>query len=107
NAPDLPEDTRSRCIEVMLMPAEDDVIAETEWEVIEDDVKAVAEVLVAAVEAVRDEVRQTRPDVPKGCRGRMKERWLPLKRVAAVASPEWAEKVDRMILRDIDNEQLA
>lgn len=106
NAPDLPEDTRSRCITVLLMPAQEGDIEETDWELIEPEVIDLGERLAASVDSVRERIRTHRPDVPKGCIGRMKERWLPLKRVAAAASPEWAAKVDQLIEQDIESEKL-
>lgn len=33
----------------------------------------------------------------------MRERWNPLKRIAAVAGNEWSERVDHLILRDIES----
>ncbi|MGW5340315.1 DUF3631 domain-containing protein [Rhodococcus pyridinivorans] len=106
NAPDLPEDTRSRCITVLLMPAQDGDIEETDWELIEPEVLNLGERTAASLNAVREQIRSNRPEVPKGCIGRMKERWLPLKRVAAAASPEWAAKVDQLIEQDIESEKL-
>lgn len=104
NSPHLPDDTRSRCLEVLLMPAQEGDVAETDWELIDADVRALGEAVAAGAELVREHVRTTRPSVPAGCTGRMKERWLPLKRVAAAASPEWAGRVDRLILQDLDKE---
>ena len=34
---------------------------------------------------------------------RLKERWNPLKRIAAVAGAQWSERVDHLILRDIES----
>ncbi|MFE5708109.1 DUF3631 domain-containing protein [Rhodococcus koreensis] len=107
NAPQLPDDTRSRCITVLLMPAAEGEVAETDWELIDDEVRALGARIVTAADAVRDVVAITRPELPKGCIGRAKERWLPLKRVAAVASDEWAQRVDRLVEMDMERDQLA
>lgn len=104
NAPDLPDDTRSRCLEVLLMPAQGGDVAETDWELIDADVRKLGGILAAGADVVRDQVRATRPDVPVGCIGRMKERWLPLKRVAAAASEGWAARVDLLIQQDLEKD---
>ncbi|WKW97319.1 DUF3631 domain-containing protein [Rhodococcus aetherivorans] len=106
NAPDLPDDTKSRCITVLLMPAREGDVEETDWELIEDDVLELGNRIGAAAHAVRAEVRAHRPEVPKGCIGRMKERWLPLKRVAVAGSAEWAARVDMLICEDLESEKL-
>lgn len=107
NAPQLPDDTKSRSLTVLLMPAQEGDVEETDWEVMDDEVKALGERLAAAADRVREQVKGNRPNVPKGCIGRMKERWLPLKRVAAAASDAWAERVDHLILRDLEAQRLA
>lgn len=100
NSPDLPEDTRSRCIRVLLMPDIDGQIEESDWEWIEDDALMVREQLIEWADRVRDDVRSHRPVLPGEIRGRAKERWAPLKRVAVAAGGEWPELVDLMALED-------
>jgi hypothetical protein len=56
NNPDLPDDTRSRSVRVLLMPADDEV-EESDWERIEQDAKELASRLAAWADAVRDQVR--------------------------------------------------
>lgn len=107
NSPNLPDDTRSRCIEVLLMPAAHEDVSETDWEEIDEQSRELGKALADAAATVRDTVRSTKPEVDKGCIGRMKERWLPLKRVAAAASPEWASLVDDLIREDIEKEESA
>jgi hypothetical protein len=101
NAPALPDDTKSRCIRVLLMPDLHGSVETSDWEEIEEDAQALAERIRNAAESVRDYVKVVRPELPAGCIGRSKERWNPLKRVAAAASPEWEEIADRLIVRDI------
>lgn len=101
NAPALPDDTKSRCIRVLLMPDLHGTVETSDWEEIEEDAQALAERIRQAADSVRDYVKAVRPELPAGCIGRIKERWNPLKRVAAAASPEWEAIADRLILRDI------
>lgn len=101
NAPALPDDTKSRCIRVLLMPDLHGTVETSDWEEIEDDAQALAERITEAADSVRDYVKAVRPELPAGCIGRIKERWNPLKRVAAAASPEWEAIADRLIIRDI------
>lgn len=101
NAPALPDDTKSRCIRVLLMPDLHGTVETSDWEEIEEDAQALAERIRDAAESVRDYVKAVRPELPAGCIGRIKERWNPLKRVAAAASPEWEAIADRLIIRDI------
>ena len=101
NAPALPDDTKSRCIRVLLMPDLHGTVETSDWEEIEEDAQALAERIRDAAETVRDYVKAVRPELPAGCIGRIKERWNPLKRVAAAASPEWEAIADKFIIRDI------
>lgn len=101
NAPALPDDTKSRCIRVLLMPDLHGTVETSDWEEIEEDAQALAERIGVAADGVRDFVKAVRPELPAGCIGRIKERWNPLKRVAAAASPEWEAIADKLIIRDI------
>lgn len=102
NAPDLPEDTMQRAIVVTMFPAVEGDVEETDWEILDADVRDLGLSLAAWADSVRDEVRRTRPAVPTGCVGRIKERWLPLKRVAVHAGGDWSDRVDRMINDNLD-----
>ena len=106
NSPHLPDDTRSRSIRVLLMPDLYGVVESSDWEEIEPDAQDHAEALANAMEGAREFVRTVRPDLPKGCVGRMKEKWNPLKRVAAAAGGEWPAIVDRLIERDIQEVEM-
>ena len=103
NTPLLPDDTRSRCIVVRLLPALEGAIEESDWEYLDDDANALAEKIEATVDAVRDQVRFARPELPDGCVNRLRERWNPFKRIASVASEEWSTKVDLMITSEIES----
>jgi hypothetical protein len=101
NAPKLPDDTRSRMIRVLLLPDIDGSVEESDWELIEDDAADLAGRLADWADSVREEVLTIRPPLPPGCIGRSKERWSPLKRVAAVAGERWEQVADELIRRDL------
>lgn len=102
NAPDLPEDTMQRSIVVTMFPASEGDVDESDWELIDADARDLGAHIAAWADSIRADVRRTRPDVPTGCTGRIKERWLPLKRVAVFAGGTWPERVDRMIRHNLD-----
>jgi hypothetical protein len=101
NAPNLPDDTRSRCIRVLLMPDLEGRVESSDWEEIEEEAQELGARLIEAAEEVREFVRTVRPELPEGCIGRIKERWNPIKRVATAGSPQWAAIADELIRRDI------
>lgn len=101
NAPSLPEDTWSRCIRVLLLPDRDGRVDESDWEEIDPDAKALGETVQQWCEQHRADIVEARPVLPDDCRGRMKEKWRPLARVAAAAGGSWPERVTRLIERDI------
>jgi hypothetical protein len=108
NTPQLPDDTRSRCIVIRLLPDRDGLTAETNWRDIEPLANALAARISATADSVKEQVEQARFDVPPGCKNRLRERWEPLKQIAAVASQEWADLVDQLIIKAIEAEaQLA
>lgn len=100
NNPNLPEDTRSRTIRVLLLPDLDGRVEESDWELLEDDVAALGDQLASWADHVRDRVRRDRPGLPDGITGRFREKWSPLKRVAAAAGGDWPASVDAMALHD-------
>lgn len=101
NSPNLPDDTRSRSIRVLLMPDLEGRVESSDWEEIEEDAAQLGELLAEACDAVRDLVKTARPPIPAGCIGRTKERWYPMKRVAAAAGGNWPAIADELITRDI------
>ncbi len=102
NAPDLPDDTKSRCIRVLLMPDIDDSSEESEWEYIDDEARELGESIASWADLVREDVRLTRPELPDGVKGRMREIWGPLKRVALSAGGDWPATVDRLALAEVE-----
>lgn len=102
NAPDLPEDTMQRTISVTMFPAVEGEVEETDWELLDLSTRDLGESVAHWADSIRDQVRATRPDVPRGCVGRIKERWLPLKRVAVFAGGDWPNRVDQMILHNLE-----
>ncbi len=103
NAPDLPEDTMQRTITVTMFPAAEGQVEESDWELIEPEAVELGERLAEWADTIRDSVRANRPPVPTGCTGRIKERWLPLKRVAVHAGGRWPEAVDQMIRNNLED----
>lgn len=102
NSPNLPEDTLSRCARVLLMPDLDGTVEESDWEMIEDDALDLAESIQSWCDSIRDDVRGVRPPLPDGVRGRARERWLPLKRVAVMAGGRWPAAVDTLATAEAD-----
>lgn len=101
NAPELPDDTRSRSIRVLLMPDIYGVVQSSDWEEIEVDAADIGEALASALDRARDDIRAARPPLPDGCVGRLKEKWNPLARVAAIAGGRWPAIVTALIERDM------
>lgn len=101
NSPNLPEDTKSRSIRVLLMPDIEGRVEESDWEMIEDEARELGRVLARWAEGVRDDVRTNRPPLPESVKGRARERWSPLKRVAAAAGGRWSAVVDALAVRDV------
>jgi hypothetical protein len=102
NDPNLPDDTKSRSIRVLLMPDIDGSAEESDWELYEEESRALGELLAAWADVIRDDVRANRPTMPEGVRGRARERWSPLKRVAVAAGGDWPELVDRLAVQDVE-----
>ncbi|WP_459307223.1 DUF3631 domain-containing protein [Arthrobacter sp. HLT1-21] len=101
NSPALPDDTKSRCIRVLLMPDLQGVVESSDWEEIEEHAQHLGSRLAAAADEVREYVKAVRPALPDGCIGRIKERWNPIMRVASAAGDEWVDKARQLIIRDI------
>lgn len=103
NTPLLPDDTRSRCIVVRLLPDISGSIQPSDWEFLEEPAAGLALRIEQVTEEHREAIKVSRPELPSGCVNRLKERWNPLKRIAAVAGLEWSGRVDYLILRDIES----
>jgi hypothetical protein len=106
NAPLLPDDTRSRCLRVLLVPDLDGLVEDTDWELIEAEAAGLHKRLGDWAAGARDRVKGLSVDLPDGCRGRMKDKWRPLMRVAVVAGGHWPQTVTDLAVRDI-NDQVA
>lgn len=102
NNPQLPDDTKSRCVRVLLMPDAQGLAEESEWEYIDAEAREVGRLLAEWADTVRERVRQDRAELPDGIRGRAKERWKPLKRVANAAGGRWPGVVDRLAVDDME-----
>ena len=101
NSPNLPADTVSRCIRILLMPDLHDTVDDSDWEQIGADAKDLASAIAAWADNVRDDVKGMKVDLPKGCTGRSREKWRPLKRVAVAAGSDWPDTVDRLVVRSM------
>jgi len=102
NSPNLPEDTKSRSIRVLLMPDIHDTAEESDWELIDEEARKLGKRLAEWAEKVRVPIRTARPPLPDGVKGRARERWSPLKRVATMADGRWPGVVDAMASKDLE-----
>ena len=103
NSPNIPEDTRTRCIVVKLLPDSQNRAQESDWEELEFPAYQIKLDILASIETFREPISQSNPRLPKGCVNRFKEKWKPLKRIASLAGGDWEERVDKYILQDIQN----
>jgi len=102
-APDLPAAFLTRCLTVHLSPDTDDEADETVWEDIGDQADAIGARLAewaCAVELNADET------MPEGVKGRMRELWRPLKRLANSVGGDWPERCDALMLRVLEDREL-
>jgi hypothetical protein len=105
NSPNLPPDTVSRSIRILLMPDLDGTVEDSDWELIEADAEQLRTGLAAWAESVRDQVRGSQVALPARCIGRSKEKWRPLKRVAVAAGGDWSAIVDRLINKSLAEDE--
>lgn len=104
NNPALPDDTRSRCVRILLMPDLDGSAETSDWELIEADAVGVGSRLAQWCESVRDFVRVNRPELPEQVKARNAEKWRPLKRVAVAAGGRWPDVVDELAAHDVEQQ---
>jgi hypothetical protein len=104
NNPNLPADTVSRQVRILLMPDIDGTIEDSDWEGIEDDANALKHRIADWAESVRDAVKGMSVTLPPGCIGRCKEKWRPLARVATAARGHWPATVYRITEADMAQE---
>lgn len=94
NDPDLPEDTEQRCIRIFLYP--DDSITETDFEQLDRDKyftgiqQRLAEWSAAAV---KSGILDNRPALGDAVKGRAREIWSPLSRVAQACNEHTANSI--------------
>ncbi|KFI82379.1 uncharacterized protein DUF3631 [Bifidobacterium psychraerophilum DSM 22366] len=121
NNPDLPDDTFSRCITVFLYPS--DSVSDTDWELIrQGDPDADPPIVpdtdylnlsnaMAEWEKSYSPMLKHRPQLDPSIKGRAREKWLPLARVAQTLadyidsdgnSISWLDTVRRLALADVE-----
>jgi hypothetical protein len=100
NSPRLPDDTKSRTIAVVMVPASDsDNIEPSDWEDIEDQALEIGALLADWADEVRDRVKAIR--APDWLRNRDRDRWLPLIRTGTVAGGGWGDAAVRLARADL------
>ena len=110
NNPDLPDDTRSRCILIYLYPS--DTVEDTDWELIEQDDTYQRILTLIPQWAGQTQDRLTaRPGLDPRVKGRVREKWLPLARVAQTLDDypdeegrpvSWLDTVRRLAVADVE-----
>lgn len=106
NNPTLPDDTRSRCIRILLMPDLEGTIEDSDWEDLEEEVDLIRIQLSESMASARELISETRPELPEKCIGRMREKWRPLARIAHAAGGRWVSIVNHLINRDIEEQEM-
>jgi len=96
NSPQLPDDTMSRALRVLLMPDVEGEAEDTDWPSIEDEAQALAADLAAWADSVRETISVRGVKVP-GVHGRELERWRGVKVVALAAGGRWPAVADSLI----------
>ena len=104
NSPNIPDDTMSRTLRILMLPDIEDLSEESDWEFIEDEARQLAARLADWADSVRAVIKQTSVDLPKGCTRRARERWRPLKRVAVMAGGGWPDVTDVLIVANLAEE---
>lgn len=89
NAPNLPEDTKQRCIKVLLLPDNKGEIQDSDWQWIENEALALGGRLAEWADQVRKRVATDKFEYPAGLIGRSREVWAPLLKIARAATPQW------------------
>jgi hypothetical protein len=102
NAPDLPGDTQSREIRILLFPDVHGVVEESDWELIGRDADRLHNLVEGWAASVKSYVKGLQVDLPADCLGRAKEKWRPLKRVADAAGGDWSDLCDALIERGME-----
>ena len=88
-------------LRVLLLPDVDEETEDTDWEVLDPQIQILHDDIVTWADQVREQIKGMTVDLPEGCRGRLKEKWRPLKRVAVAAGGSWPEIVDSLAAADV------
>ncbi|MGC5628194.1 DUF3631 domain-containing protein [Georgenia sp. Z1344] len=99
NQPQLPDDTRTRIVRVLLLPDWRGQAEESDWELKDDEARDLGDRLFRW--GVTANVTE-RPELPPGVVGRFREKWLPLARVANAAGGRWLETVRELAAEDVE-----
>jgi hypothetical protein len=105
NTPNLPDDTMSRTLRILMYPDMEDLSEETDWEFIEPEACELAARIADWADSVRTVIKQTVVDLPQGCTRRARERWRPLKRIAELAGGGWPDITDVLIKANLAEEE--
>jgi 5S rRNA maturation endonuclease (ribonuclease M5) len=105
NSPNLPPDTVSRSIRILLMPDLDGTVEDSDWEMIGDDAEQFRCRIAEWADSVRPRVKGMAVELPARCIGRSKEKWRPLMRVAVAAGGDWPGIVDRLIRKSLAEDE--
>jgi hypothetical protein len=100
NAPNLPEDTRSRCLIIRLMPSKPGEVRRTLWEDIEPNAYDLRSRIVSASNDIREQLKRvSQLKFPENTPPRLEEIWRPLIKIAVVAGTE-VESDTRLLLEE-------
>jgi Protein of unknown function (DUF3631) len=105
NSPELPADTVSRSIRILLLPDYEGTVADSDWEIINDEANQLGLDIAAWAGSVRGQLKGLRVELPGKCIGRSKEKWRPLKRVAVAAGGQWPGLVDKLIAKSLAEDE--
>ncbi len=108
NSPNLPDDTMSRTLQILMLPDIEDLSEESDWELVEPEAKMLAARLTDWAESIRIAIKDTSAiDLPAGCTRRVRERWKPLRRIAEIAGGNWPAVTDELIVRNLAEDAAA
>ncbi|KUI17411.1 hypothetical protein AU191_08880 [Mycolicibacterium acapulense] len=111
-SPHLANDTLSRSLRILLMPDHEGEAEDSDWEELGGVVDELAARVALWSDSVRSHVKEkSTGELPEGCRGRLREKWRPLMRVAELAdgtggsASRWTSKVYELAAADLANQQ--
>ncbi|WP_300908435.1 DUF3631 domain-containing protein [Corynebacterium stationis] len=104
NSPDLPEDTQQRSIRVLLLPDHAGTVLDSDWEEIEADAKELQARIALWADQQRPHIRNARPVMPDNLKGRNREKWKPLLKVAWLAGDKWPQICTHLIMNDLNDQ---